>query len=585
LLGLNPTKQQLERLKAAFKQVKAENDSILTKPDSHTFVHTKVYKEMEDARRCLIIGRKGAGKTALLLGYQNEHNDRYFAKASIQIKADNFPLEALFSFFYSGFKHSFEKAGSEITDKGISDLPAFVDPARIAAFAWKQSLICAAIFTTSERLMEEPLLPARDKKMLERARRIIARHMGIKSTSVLKNESGAEIVFSLLIYFFQSVQGVIDKALEVHTHEISVALAAITFVLGKRFKSKLSFSLDIATQVISDYFDLNQKRTLITLDKFDDFYDEFYRRSRKDKHAENRREFLLSLLQGLVLAARDISRDSRFRWLDAILTIPMDKFLELHLRERVDLENSYVLRLEWKPEELLDFVNRRIAYALELEPGKKDSAWEILFPFDVTNGRVREVKENSFLYIVRHSLWKPREIQTYLSSIFEMMDEARTPADEEMFRRVAKTESEKLIRQEFLEEFQSEYPGILKVLKKIENLSLKSVMPYEDLCHKLSGLSLFDDLSTPDEIMLRLFHTGVLGVRQVTPAPRKGSTDATVTQNKEEVLYRYCYNCMVSDPFTQGINVAFHPMFFEYLSISHTEKYVVNQLTWEMFES
>lgn len=584
MTGLNPTKHQMERLKAAFREVKAENDSILTEPDSNTFVHTKVYREMEDARRSLIIGRKGSGKTALLLGYQNEHRDRYFAKASIQIKADNFPLEPLFSFFYSDFRRSIEKTNLQLKTKGISDLPAFIEPAKIAEYAWQQSLMCAAIFTTSERLLEEPQLGDVEKKVLRRARRIIGRYMGLNSIKSLGKGAGPEIAFSLLIYFFQSVQGVIDKALEVHTHEISVALAAITFGLSKKLTPRLSRSLDVSAQIISEYYDSHQKRTLITLDKFDDFYDEFYRRSRKDKQAEQRRDFLLSLLQGLVIAARDLSRDKRFRWLDAIFTIPMDKFLELHLRERIDLESSYVLRLEWTPKELLDYVNRRIAYALDLPLDQKDTAWSLLFPFDVTNGKVREVKEDSFLYVIRHSLWKPREIQTYLNAIFHLMDEYRKPADEDMFRKVAKTESEKIIRQEFLEEFQSEYPGILKVLKKLENLSLQSVMQYEELCHKLSGLSLFDDISTPDEIMLRLFHTGVLGVRQVSAARRTVYRDATITQNKEEVIYRYCYNCMVNDPFTPGINVVFHPMFFEYLNINHVEKYVVNQLTWEMFE-
>lgn len=215
-----------------------------------------------------------------------------------------------------------------------------------------------------------------------------------------------------------------------------------------------------------------------------------------------------------------------------------------------------------------------------------DTAWDILFPFTVTNKAISEIKEHSFLYLIRHSLWKPREIQMYLTEIFRLMEESRQAASERIFQKVVKTESEKIIRREFLEEFQSEYPGIPKILKKLETVSLNTIMSYEDVCSKLSGLDLFDDSSnSPDQIMIRLFHMGVLGVRQIFHGKRNVYTDATVTQNKQEVSYRYCYNCMVNDPFTKGIDVAFHPMFFEYLNIKHDKDYVVNELKWEMFDS
>ena len=57
----------------------------------------------------------------------------------------------------------------------------------------------------------------------------------------------------------------------------------------------------------------------------------------------------------------------------------------------------------------------------------------------------------------------------------------------------------------------------------------------------------------------------------------------TVTQQKQEVLYRFCFNTDDNDPFAPGCEVCFHPMFFEYLNLKHEEQYVVNQLTWEMF--
>jgi hypothetical protein len=152
-----------------------------------------------------------------------------------------------------------------------------------------------------------------------------------------------------------------------------------------------------------------------------------------------------------------------------------------------------------------------------------------------------------------------------------------------MFRRVVRTESEQIIRREFLEEFMSEYPGLSGLMKKLETLQLKSVMPYAEVCDRVAGVKLFDESMTAADVMLRLFHMGILGVRQVFARERRDALDPTVTQNREEISYRFCYNCMVNDPLSATGDVAFHPMFFHYLDIRHEQKYVVNQLTWQMF--
>ncbi len=99
MTGLNPSPDQLRRLKDAFRELKAEQDLLLRKAESRTFVHTRVYRQVRDERKCLLIGRKGAGKTALLVGYRTENHEDYLAEADIDIIADEFPLEPLFHFF------------------------------------------------------------------------------------------------------------------------------------------------------------------------------------------------------------------------------------------------------------------------------------------------------------------------------------------------------------------------------------------------------------------------------------------------------------------------------------------------------
>ena len=168
----------------------------------------------------------------------------------------------------------------------------------------------------------------------------------------------------------------------------------------------------------------------------------------------------------------------------------------------------------------------------------------------------------------------------YLKALFLEME--KRPADEHLFREVVRRETENIIRREFIGQFIGEFHGLQKVLNKLNSVQLRTVMLYEDLCDKLGGLELFEDCRTPDQIALRLFHMGVLGVR--APARQGMSTLAVITQQKKEVAYRFSFNSDDNDPFSPACEVCFHPMFFEYLNLKHEEPYVVNQLTWEMFE-
>jgi superoxide dismutase len=576
MAGLNPTPDQLRRLKDAFRELKAEQDQLLRQAESRTFVHTRVYRQVRDERKCLLIGRKGSGKTALLVGYRYENHEEYLAEAGIDIIADEFPLEPLFHFFY---KEVYDKLNKRTATGRNTDLAHFLDPTKVATYAWKQSLTASAVCMAAQHILASDFagrLADDEKRTLEESLGHVLKLLGATNG---KRRVGGEILGPFLVYFFTNFTELIEAAVDQSVGSFAALIAKISGQLNIMAKNNTDEALRRPVLQIRQILDRHSKKVLLTLDRFDDFYDEFQYRQNSDMAIE-KRAFLSALLKGLVIAARDLQRDTaHFSWMHMIFTIPMDKFLELQLRERADLESNHVVRLEWTPRELYELVNRRIAAALHL-PGKDiPNAWKLLFPFDVANGRLREVKEDSFLYIVRHSLWNPREIHMYLKALFAEMEKG--PADEDMFRRVVRTETENIIRREFIGQFIGEFQGLQKVLNKLGNVQLRTVLPYETLCDGLGGLELFDDCRTPDQIAVRLFHMGVIGVR--VNARRTDGNIPVITQQKQEIAYRFCFNSDENDPFSPGCEVCIHPMFFEYLNIRHDEPYVVNQLTWEMF--
>lgn len=579
-----PNNEQLARLKTAFGTLKAEDDDILRDPNANAFVMTKVYRRTQENHRCLLIGGKGSGKTAILVGYRRQQAAALLTDVTIDIKADDFPIQTLFSFFYADAKTRLTKSVKGLPQ--ISDLQEFIEPTRLATFAWKSSLICTAVYVAAKEMMNEDStefpLSRNEKQCLLDVCKQVETWVGKTEDSPISLNFGSAAIYALLVYCFGLVQDVINSAIEVETSSLAIILSSATHAISQLIQSPFGEpKIEEAANIIRNSLKGNNKCILITLDKFDDFYDDFYKRTKNHDGFSDRRQFLSMILEGLILATRDINRTNDYDWVDALLTVPMDKFLELELRERAQIEHTHVVRLEWTPIELLEYVNRRIAYALDLPEDQIDQAWQLLFPFDVTNGSVRKVKEDSFLYIVRHTHWKPREVQMYLRQVLDLMEETGKPADELLFRNAVRRQSEKIIQREFIEEYRVEYPRLLSVMNKLENVSLDSIMPYEYLCDVLSGTSLNQNKMSPDEIVLRLFHIGMIGVRQVLA--RDIETNGVVRQNQQLIRYRYSHNYWVQDPFSQGVNVIFHPMFFEYLNIHHKEDYVINQLTWQMF--
>jgi hypothetical protein len=298
-----------------------------------------------------------------------------------------------------------------------------------------------------------------------------------------------------------------------------------------------------------------------------------------------RKEILSSVLEGLILATSSIKNNVDYEWLDLLVTIPMDKFMELNLRERARIEFENTIPLQWNPAELFDYANRRIANALSGRIPEGRNPWYYIFPSTVTNIAVSK-KEDSFLYIVRHSQFKPREIQIYLTSLIDRFFSGgiEDQDKEKIFREIVQEQSREIIRREFDPEYKRQYPRLWRFLKRLQASKIFTVMPLSDFMNVLSGASLSEDLTDKTEILRRLYVMGIIGVRKTFPNIQRGN-EPTVTQEKQEVSYCFFFSSQDHDPFAPNVDICFHPLFFDEIGAIHKENYIVNELKWEMFES
>jgi hypothetical protein len=577
------TQIHIKSLLSAFFEMKAENDDYLRHNFANTFVHTAVYSQAQLEGKSILIGGKGSGKTAILIANETEHAKRYAAVAHVSL--DDMPFTALFNFFY----RSYTSALSSVQEK-YSDVSDILEIEKVTCYAWRNALLALVLLRTADSLLTANDLTDAERYNVTNVKRALERQAQASLEAEPLLPSDSPLIYAFLFLFFTLLQQEIEDLVNKDAPNIAVLLARITQKLLKTITQPTQPDLEGHAAIINAILTRIDKKVFLALDKFDDYYDKFYKNIREIKPQQDgaqeivsRKAFLRSLLEGLVLAARDIKTYPAYERVETLFAIPLDKFVELELRERMDLERRRVIPIRWSPKELFHFVNRRIHTALALKTQAVDQAWYEIFPRTVHNGATKQ-PEDSFLYFARHSLCKPRELQMHVYYALKRLETNGGDAlDEDQIRESITESCGAIIRQEFLEEFSREYQGLPALLTQLVNAKLKTVMAYSDVCDIVHGIKLSEDISTPDAVLQRLYKMGIVGARVIRPV-QELLPSPTVKQNGQHVAYRFYYNYPDTEPFAPNSIVLFHPMFTDYIGAEHHEDYIINELRWDMFK-
>ncbi len=569
--------EEIENLLSAFHEMKAENDNYLRTKFQEIFVHTTVYSDAQLSGKSLLIGGKGSGKSAILYAHEVENKDSYASVASVTL--DDLPFTGIFNFFYSSYSRSLSKL-----DANRSEITDLIEIEKVTCYAWRNALLAVVLLSAASSLVDSHELSDSELTIVRKIKTTLEDKVG---ASIHKNDLGktSPTIYAFLFLFFTFLQEQIESVISKDGPNLAALFAKLTASLLERLAQPTEEELSNLAAELNPILKRLKKRVYLRLDKFDDYYDKFYRQLDRgsngtSQETKDRKAFLTSLLEGLVLAARDIKNYSEFALVDVLIAIPLDKFVELELREQMDLERRRVVSIFWSPKELFAFVNQRIHAALSLNV-PVEQAWHEIFPKTVRNGATGQ-PEDSFLYVARHSLWKPREMQMHVYGLLKSMKEnGNKTLDDRQIRESVKASCTQIIKQEFTVEFSKEYPGINRLLNQLENVKLKTVMSYSEVCDLISGIHLADDITAPDEVMKRLYKMGILGIRVVRPNEDK--TPPTVMQDRNSISYRFHHNYPEASPFAPSSTVVFHPLFIERIAAKHEASYIIHELKWEMY--
>jgi energy-coupling factor transporter ATP-binding protein EcfA2 len=510
--------------KSLFLDVKApvpRAEPALQAYQPDVFVETAAYKRIEQQAVYFVVGRKGSGKSTAAGAMAARQRHRY--KGHVSIIANDFSLETVHSLF--GFQQI------------RSDVRNVFDETKCFQLAWELflRLCCMQIL---DRLDHERHLSDDQSRHMPAISGGLAAILGdhnIRLDEKTRNQFWFDFSFNRIVDFAKHC---IESAREKDEYFIPDVRAGfrkaafMEYALGR--EAVESFEVILSTC---------KKLFLVTLDGFDSAFDAFRRntnnmRRQSDSEAQERTRFELAWLRSLLQLVIEIKephdRVDRTKWQDLIefcITVPTDRFDEIERTER----DGYVYinrdsHLDWSGLELCSLVTKRLEKLGEQPADNKKKPHERLI--QACSGDLgflpkelsfvfkgRSIKTHWFLYIMRHTFWRPREILMHLAPIIAAADELASHSSEittETVRRIVSHTAVDVVRLEFIGEWESTFTNIAEVVAAFRGKA--QVLEYEEVRGILNDVRFVFAAENVriDEVSAKiqwLYEAGFLGVK------------------------------------------------------------------------
>lgn len=310
--------------------------------------------------------------------------------------------------------------------------------------------------------------------------------------------------------------------------------------------------------IFSKYLKKKNKKILVSIDNFDLLPTE----------GPKRRSNIELIFYGLVEAVYKLTTGEEFHdviHLKAVL--PYDRWISVKMRDR-DKYDPYCKKIAWDKVTLKAFLKKRITYSLELEQSISfKRAWNLIFPREIINTTVN-IREDTFDYILRHTMWRPRHLQIHLTKLSQDFRE-RIITEEILRRSVSK--SSKLIVRYWLEEHYINHPKLEEFIKFFKGK--RNILRYSEvytIVEKILERMSVDEYTTTEKIDA-MYILGFFGTRNISTG--KKSEDIyypPVNTGNEDYFCRFQFNHANAN-ITHGMEdddeIVIHPLFNEFCDL------------------
>lgn len=298
------------------------------------------------------------------------------------------------------------------------------------------------------------------------------------------------------------------------------------------------------------------EKALVIFDEFDDII----------AKGGKAREQLQIIFDGLVQAGYHLVTDKAFiSNVFLKVLVPHDRFVALQLRD-LDKVRDFHWPIRWTPETIQEFLVVRARLHPSTRGKTFRTIWNELLPTKIKN-EVYGVSENTYEYILRHTLYRPRHMQRQLDGLkrVAMVRELTDVGIRQSVREICKE-----LAADFVTEYQIDHANLRGFLNKLKGTT--NVMPFHQFKDIVFGA--LRDYKVEIEVMDKinqLFEIGFFGVmRYVTEHSEVDPSLSICYAPTRHQGNRYHFNFYyiepvdnVSSSLTAETLIAVHPIFFD----------------------
>ncbi len=547
------------------KKFEEENFDELTEK---IFVKTQSFQSAYDQNRIILIGRKGSGKSTIAAQIHRKREKTY--KSNIDLHVDKFNLNMIGNLIY--------------TQKFASDINSIISQDRFFSLIWLHY-----IYLQSMKILLQDSRNGSHVVDISASVSVIERKL-----SDLQGESSGGGKVQLENYWpdFVWIVGKIVNLVEVaikqaRTDEPSFHSDMASFFDVDNISNEL-----FGKELFHEFrccVDKCKRKFLFTLNGFDTEFDSFrvetQRRHLPEDEVIFRNQLEIDWLRGLLHSVLDMRTGitALASKIDFCLTVPKDRFVEVRQTERDDYRyRNLAADIKWTAIELALLLNKRIETINDFEPKKPispierfDYAMSKAYPeiplrIEFQYGNVR-ISTSLFVYLLRHTFWRPRDLMFLLAQIvttMKLLRKRRRKMNVEIIRKAVARATYGIVRSEFINEFQSVCINIRTIISTFQRCD--NIVDYANLEKRIGKLNFeFVDsrfavtTSMPEKVKF-LFEIGFLGFSKTTENPQSNPFLWFFSDGDDEFD-------SLDDKEKKVIEYAIHPVFNDYLRLKIDE--------------
>ena len=436
-----------KRTKADFKK----SNVTVKRYDRILFVKTDVYKSVKEQSSYILIGRKGSGKSAITQVLPKRHHNKILIHVEVLSKDIN--LIALFNIFDEKYKSDSRYLGK----RKVS-----------FTFAWRLFLrLC---------IMTE-FMNLADKGKLDAVKNDIVSIFAPFVEKILKQTSGYTKTHKsqFFTYSFNQVRLFLDHCIENARPDEEYFYSDLEGLFNFESFMEYTFPKNVSAS-FSDLLRVMRKLILFTVDGFDTNFDDLREQASGNPEIKSHEliTFELEWLHSLLLLVNDIKqlRKGDYHLSDNVnfcITVPSDRFTDIlaHDRDAYRYIGRFKM-LVWSGPELALFLRKRLQVYITNKISYEMDTINYPHPFDNLNRMLEDnfnflpkIIETSvkgrkyriplFIYILRHTLWRPRDILIFFAKILSI--NGNHGIRSEHVKNIVSESTTDIIKTEFINEY------------------------------------------------------------------------------------------------------------------------------------